>query len=158
GSVGRRGPLDRHTTLGRPTMTSNGRIGSRVLVVEPRAALAALIAQRLNTINGLEVVPWEADHGGARITDTIVSRGFDVLVYSPLARRVRDLVPDLGEAEEVLGACARSGIRQVVLLSSAAAYGADHHNPGLVREARPAALRRPNRVAEAWRAVESLAE
>ena len=39
-------------------------------------------------------------------------------------------------------------MRKIVLLSSAAAYGADYHNPGLIRESRPRPPARPNRVAD----------
>jgi 1-acyl-sn-glycerol-3-phosphate acyltransferase/nucleoside-diphosphate-sugar epimerase len=88
----------------------------------------------------------------------IAAGQFDTVVYSPLCQGALDLTPDLAQAENVLEACARSRVRKIVLLSSAAAYGADYHNPGMIRESRPIATRRPNRVAAAWRAFESLAQ
>src|SRR2546423_617310 len=138
-------------------MTRNGHGDSRVLVIEPRGALAALVVDRLNAIPGVEAVRAAAVDGGGAAAVAVAAGPVDALVYSPLDPRARDLAPDLTEAGAVLAACARSGVRKVVLLSSAAAYGADYHNPGLIRESRPAQVRRPNRVAGAWRAVESLA-
>jgi nucleoside-diphosphate-sugar epimerase len=128
-------------------------MGSRVLVIEPRAALAALVVDRLNAIPGVVAVPSPV-HDLAAAT---AAGRVDTLVYSPLDPRARDLAPDLAGADAVLLACARSGVRRFILVSSAAAYGADYHNPGLIRESRPVAARRPNRVAEAWRTVEALA-
>ena len=91
------------------------------------------------------------------IVDTIKSDTVDTFVYSPLDIKARNYLPDLVEAERVLAACALSNVRQIVLLSSAAVYGADYHNPGLIRESRIAQSRRPNRIAEAWRRLEELA-
>ena len=139
-------------------MIGNGHDGSRVLVVEPRAALAALILERLSSLPGVEAVGVPSGEAEAGAVGTIAAGRFDVVVYSPLSRGARDFTPDLAAADEVLEACARSRVGKIVLLSSAAVYGADYHNPGLILESRRAPLRRPNRVAEAWRAVEALAE
>jgi 1-acyl-sn-glycerol-3-phosphate acyltransferase/nucleoside-diphosphate-sugar epimerase len=137
-------------------VTGNGLVVSRVLVIEPRASLAALIVESLNASLGVEVdAPPDRDAGSA--VAAIASVRFDAVVYSPLDERARDLVPDTEVAGAVLGACARSGVRRIVLISSAAVYGADYHNPGLIRESRPTSARCLNRVAEAWRAAESLA-
>jgi 1-acyl-sn-glycerol-3-phosphate acyltransferase len=63
-------------------------------------------------------------------------------------------LPDIQAARLVCDACGRAGVNVVVLISSAAAYGANPHNPGLMTEARvlpPAAC---DRVGLAWRQFE----
>ena len=139
-------------------MTVNGHVGSRAFVVEPRAVMAALIVDRLKSSPGVEAVVLPAGgNAGGGIASAIVSGRGDIVVYSPLKDRARDLIPDVAKADDVLGACVRARVRKIVLLSSATAFGADYHNPGLLRESRPASTRRSNRVATAWRAVEDLA-
>ena len=135
------------------TRNRTGHDDSRVLVAEPRTALAALILERLNAVPGVQAVRLL----GGDVEAAIEAWRGDTVVYSPVKTGARDLTPDLAEADEVLGACARTDVRKLVLISSAAAYGADYHNPGLIRESRSAAARCPNRLAEAWRAVEALA-
>jgi 1-acyl-sn-glycerol-3-phosphate acyltransferase/nucleoside-diphosphate-sugar epimerase len=129
---------------------------SRILVVEPRDALSALVVDRLNRLPRVKAMEPGSPEGS--MVAAIELGTIDTLVFSPLSRRSRDFTPDLEEANEVLGACSGAGVRHVVLISSAVAYGADYHNPGLIREGRPAQVRRPNQIAAAWRSVESLAE
>ncbi|MFB3106273.1 MAG: 1-acyl-sn-glycerol-3-phosphate acyltransferase, partial [Pseudomonadales bacterium] len=50
------------------------------------------------------------------------------------------------------------GISRFVLISSAEVYGADYSNPGLMREKATVILKRPNRVAHRWAAIEALAK
>lgn len=138
----------------------------KALIAESRTGLAALVCRRVSAIAGVQVVVLRA--GGANtstsrtgteqeIVDTIESESVDTFVYSPLDTKAWDNLPNLVEAEHVFESCAKRNVRQIVLLSSAAVYGADYHNPGLIRESRIAQSRRPNRIAEAWRRLEALA-
>jgi hypothetical protein len=142
--------------IGKGDGTETGQVVSRVMVIEPRGFLAALIVDRLNSRPGVEKIVLPKNVGFGLATE-LAAGSIDTVVYSPLKARSRDFLPDRAEAEVVLRACAEARVRKVVLLSSAAAYGPDYHNPGLIREDRPAAARCPNRVAEAWRAVEAIA-
>jgi 1-acyl-sn-glycerol-3-phosphate acyltransferase len=139
-------------------MIATADIQNRVLVVEPRRSLAALFVDRLNSGLGVETLAYSDRDASSWIEGAIADGRTWTLVYSPLSRTAVDYMPDRGEADEVLRACVKAGVKKIVLVSSAAVYGADYHNPGLVRESRPAPLRHPNEVAEAWRAVEALAE
>jgi 1-acyl-sn-glycerol-3-phosphate acyltransferase/nucleoside-diphosphate-sugar epimerase len=129
----------------------------RVVLIEPRARLAALLADRLNSRWDVEAMVLAPVAGRREIVAELTVVSPDVVVYSPLNVQARDFTPDLHAAEDILGACAESAVRKVVLLSSACAYTPDYHNPGLIPESRQLPVRRPNRVAEAWRSVEAMA-
>lgn len=87
----------------------------------------------------------------------------DVLVYAGgwRGRFAGDGLPDPDDARRVLGAAARSGVRRLVVVSSAAVHEPSHHHPGMVREEAdgPGALpaRHGNAVSAAWRGLEVLA-
>jgi 1-acyl-sn-glycerol-3-phosphate acyltransferase/nucleoside-diphosphate-sugar epimerase len=119
--------------------------------------LAALIAERLNARWEVDATVVASAVDRSRIVAEISSASPDTVIYSPLDDRAPDFTPDLPAAEDVLGACAKSAVRNVVLVSSACAYAPDYHNPGLIRESRQPPARRPNGVADAWRAVEAMA-
>jgi 1-acyl-sn-glycerol-3-phosphate acyltransferase/nucleoside-diphosphate-sugar epimerase len=134
----------------------------RILVIDQRQSASTAIADRLvlrkTGRDGLEVSKWPdvaSGDGGFDATDQIV--GHDVVVFSPLWPRRGRLVPDVRRAEAVFNSCRDCGVSHVVLISSAEIYGADYCNPGMVRESRTVALKRPNRLASAWGDVESMA-
>jgi 1-acyl-sn-glycerol-3-phosphate acyltransferase/nucleoside-diphosphate-sugar epimerase len=54
----------------------------------------------------------------------------------------------------VFDACARASVPAVVVVSSAAAYGASYHNPGLMNETRAIRASRIDASARAWRGLE----
>jgi 1-acyl-sn-glycerol-3-phosphate acyltransferase/nucleoside-diphosphate-sugar epimerase len=138
-------------------MTATAAFRPRVVVVEPRNSLAALIVDRLQSGLGAEALAYSAAELPSSIEDTLANGRDCVVVYSPLNQTALEFTPDADEADKVFRACVRARASKVVLVSSAAAYGADYHNPGLIHESRPAPARRSYEVAEAWRAVEALA-
>ncbi len=135
---------------------SNGPTFRRILVYEPRRPLADLITSRLNALSGVEAMNG-ASGDFASLSAAIEEYRPSIFVFSPLSERATDFVPDLTGVASIFDACTRSSVRRVVLLSSAFAYGADYHNPGMLLESRPPSARRPNAVASAWRALECLA-
>ena len=63
-------------------------------------------------------------------------RKFDTVVYvAPPGSGRGSIAPDLGAAATMFDALSRARPAQFVLVSSAAVYGADHHNVGLLDEA-----------------------
>lgn len=76
----------------------------------------------------------------------------EAIVYRPPLGGRRDARPDLADAERFAEACARAGIRRVILLSSAAAYPPSHHNTGYAGEDERASTDHP--IALAWRELE----
>src|SRR5579883_135012 len=137
-------------------MTPQSQTPVKALIVDPRPTLATLISHRLNESRDIEAEILSSLNF-AELARAIESHRPGVLVFSPLSSRDRDFVPDLIGARMVFEACTRACVSKVVLISSAMAYGADYHNPGLVDESRRLSSRRPNRVAGAWRDVETLA-
>ena len=116
---------------------------SRVVVIEHRAEVARLLIERLSECHVVE-----------RSFD---GKPVDCVVYSPPFLRRED-APDLEDAEAIFRQCARAGLTQFVLVSSAAIYGATPQNPGLIRETR--ALLRDGRfkIVRRWARLEQLAE
>jgi 1-acyl-sn-glycerol-3-phosphate acyltransferase len=66
-------------------------------------------------------------------------------------------VPDLADAEAVFKECARAGVKHFVLLSSAAVYGAAHHNIGFLQESRVILRQEKPASSNRWLELESLA-
>jgi nucleoside-diphosphate-sugar epimerase/1-acyl-sn-glycerol-3-phosphate acyltransferase len=138
---------------------------SRVLVIESRGAVAETIVRHLWASPAVEFVHILTSRKDRSIrssthTDfsTCLSDGrFDTLVFSPSACRGKAWVPDLTAAEEMLHSLADCGLRKVVVLSSAAVYGPNPHNPGLFSEERLALRNRKNKIAARWLELEELA-
>src|SRR5438552_1631833 len=78
---------------------------------------------------------------------------FDTIVYSPA--HDGSIGPDLVGARDVCARLASLPLKQIVVISSAAVYGADHHNAGLIGETAFIAAGR-SEVADGWRTVECL--
>jgi 1-acyl-sn-glycerol-3-phosphate acyltransferase/nucleoside-diphosphate-sugar epimerase len=133
---------------------------SKILVIDRNAGVATekSVADRVVGRLG-EMVAFEVRRG----TDPSVAEDTEILVYFPLVSRGKEQLPDLGEAERLLGTCAASPLRLVLLVSSAAVYGARPQNPGFIAESRPPSQNGKNwygamnRIAEQWMALEALA-
>jgi 1-acyl-sn-glycerol-3-phosphate acyltransferase/nucleoside-diphosphate-sugar epimerase len=68
------------------------------------------------------------------------------------------MVPDMVEAANVFDKCAHGAVEWVVLVSSAAVYGASFRNPGLLSELYPLPKdQKPVGIAAKWRKFEGLA-
>jgi len=79
---------------------------------------------------------------------------FDAMLYFPSLQGGER--PDLVEASKVLTARRRHPLAKVVAVSSAAVYGASHHNTGLVPETRATPRSSTNRILCAWIDFEEL--
>lgn len=78
------------------------------------------------------------------------------VVYSP---RLQDgTTPDLDEGEHVCRACAASDPEHVILISSAAVYGASPHNTGRIPETQSSPRGHHNTIKNAWLQLETLAQ
>jgi 1-acyl-sn-glycerol-3-phosphate acyltransferase/nucleoside-diphosphate-sugar epimerase len=134
----------------------------RVLVIDGRLPFERLLLERLErspavaSCSSFARLTDGAPISGDALSRCMADQGIDTVVYSPCSGNLEATIPDLAEAATVLGACGRSGVR-VVLLSSAAAYGASHNNHGLLRETRVPARSRKNRIASAWIELEETA-
>ena len=133
---------------------------SKILVIDRNVAQAAERSVADRVVGRLdETAEFEARRG----TDLSVDEDTDVLVYFPLVGAGKKQVPDLGEAESLLCTCTDSPLRLVLLVSSAAVYGARPQNPGFIAESRPSSQNGKNwygainGIAEQWMSLEALA-
>jgi nucleoside-diphosphate-sugar epimerase/1-acyl-sn-glycerol-3-phosphate acyltransferase len=110
----------------------------KAAVIGPRW-LRAAVAERART-----------SHQTLEIVDGADLRGLDVVAYFAADA---SSIPDGDAAPSIWSACIRAGLKGVVLVSSAAAYGARPENPGLMNETRTIP-RRGNPIGLAWRLLE----
>lgn len=87
----------------------------------------------------------------------LLEQSIDTVVYSPPQSLERSSTPDLAEAEVVFKECVRANVKNVILLSSAAIYGASHHNTGLLCESHVPLRQAKFTLAHHWLELESLA-
>src|SRR4051812_16738359 len=111
----------------------------RVLVVAPPAIARAIVSHL--EMNGASV-------------DTSAGVPANAVVFAPADAARRPDQDTMARAVADCGAAARSGARHVVLISSAAVYGASPYTPGFVDETWVAPPTHPNRVAAWWTAFE----
>src|ERR1043166_7273738 len=116
---------------------------ARVVVIDEREELAVLLVERLRASRAVEVCqrsPQAEDGFGGLLSGgragLLVEQNIDTVVYSPPPAARRRFAPDLADAEAVFKESAHAGVRHFVLLSSAAVYGASHHNVGFLAESR----------------------
>lgn len=135
---------------------------ARVLILEPRPAVAELLAGHLRAspaVEGACVAPFARGRRGRVLPPDLPAllrqEGSDTVVFSPWAMKAG--APDLAAAEAVFVALAAAGVRRALVLSSAAVYGPNPHNPGLVSEGRLTLRHRHNPIAAGWLALEALA-
>ena len=137
---------------------------TRVVVIDEREGLAELLVGRLRESPSVETcqrAPQGEDGFGGLLSGGraafLLEQEIDAVVYSPPAESRRRSPPDLADAEAVFKECARVGVRQFVLLSSAAVYGASHHNIGFLSESRVLVRQDRPTVSSRWLELESLA-
>jgi len=136
---------------------------TRVMVIDDREIVAdALIEQLIESpmIQNCQRAPQPEDGFGGELSGgyagVFKDQAIDTVVYGPPPRAGKQLIPDLEDAEIVFQQCAAAEIKRVIVLSSAAVYGASHHNPGLISESRPPS-RNPGLFASKWADLEGLA-
>jgi 1-acyl-sn-glycerol-3-phosphate acyltransferase/nucleoside-diphosphate-sugar epimerase len=121
---------------------------ARVAVVAARDGVAEPLIRTLRRSPHVECCE--------RVEDDPAFESFDTIVYSALPAHGGSIGPDLESARGVCARLASLPLKQIVVVSSAAVYGADHHNVGLIDETAFIAAGR-SEVADGWRQVESLA-
>jgi 1-acyl-sn-glycerol-3-phosphate acyltransferase/nucleoside-diphosphate-sugar epimerase len=133
----------------------------RVVVIDDRDAVAESLIGRLSESAAVETCVRATRRKKARgvgpdYARVLAESSVDTVVYSPPLNGRRD-VPDLADAQAFFRECARAGVRHLVLLSSAAVYGASPQNPGLIPESRPTQRTRKETAAGRWLQLEALA-
>ena len=136
----------------------------RVVVIDEREELAELLVKRLRESHAVETcqrAPQAEDGFGGLLSGgragLRLEQEIDTVVYSPPPAARRRPVPDLADAEAVFKESARAGVKHFVLLSSAAVYGASHHNVGFLAESRMLLRQDKQATASRWLELESLA-
>jgi 1-acyl-sn-glycerol-3-phosphate acyltransferase/nucleoside-diphosphate-sugar epimerase len=130
---------------------------ARVMVIADTPPIAYALVNRLSksaVVEACQLAP--RCNGGYALLFT--EHAIDTVVYVPQLCRKNDMIPNLAEAAMVCAECARAGIARVVVVSSAAIYGADPHNPGFITESRPPLRRDKNPLGHHWATLEALAE
>jgi 1-acyl-sn-glycerol-3-phosphate acyltransferase/nucleoside-diphosphate-sugar epimerase len=135
-------------------MSDWGQKVARVLVIERREELARVLIQRL----GSDAAVLSAPRTETELVDKLRLPRIDTVIYAPSAACSGGGTQDLTRAETFCRACAQAEIGHLIVLSSAAVYGPNPHNPGLIGEVRLTARHRQNAIAAAWVKLEELAQ
>jgi len=137
---------------------------ARVMVIDDRDVVADTLVKRLRESSAVEVcqrAPQPEDGFGGELSGgyagVFKDQAIDTVVYCPPLIAGKQMVPDLADAETLFQQCAGAQIKTVVALSSAAVYGASHHNPGLITESRSPSRNTNNLLASNWADFEGLA-
>ncbi len=130
---------------------------ARVIVVDNDNKISSYLINRLNESSMVEECQIAPGLNGD-FTSLLAEGAIDTIIYSPQLQPNKGMSPDLAEAETVLEGCTHAGIQKVVLLSSAAIYGASPYNPGLISESRSLSLKGNNPIGVHWIEFETLAE
>jgi 1-acyl-sn-glycerol-3-phosphate acyltransferase len=137
---------------------------ARVVIIDEREELAELLVERLRESRAVEVCqrsPQAEDGFGGLLSGgragLLIEQNIDTIVYSPPPAARRRPTPDLADAEAVFKESAHAGVRHFILLSSAAVYGASHHNVGFLAESRILLRQDKQSPANRWLELESLA-
>ena len=129
---------------------------ARVMVIDTSGNLLHYLANRLSKSPVVDACQRAPGLNGG-YANLLAMQDIDIVVYCPRLCSPYDMTPDLVEAETVVAECARASIAKVVLLSSAAVYGASPRNPGFISESQFASYHGQNRIGERWMALEALA-
>jgi 1-acyl-sn-glycerol-3-phosphate acyltransferase/nucleoside-diphosphate-sugar epimerase len=136
----------------------------RVIVIDERDCVAGSLVERLRESPSVETCARAPrldglSEGGRRdgYATLLGEQRADTAVYSPPLRTRRQTVPDLADAEAFFGACADARVGRVVVLSSAAVYGACTQNPGLMSETRTPPRNVGNPIGGEWAELERAA-
>src|ERR1043165_4813115 len=137
---------------------------ARVVVMDEREELAELLVERLRESRAVETcqrAPQAEDGFGGLLSGgragLLSEQEIDTVVYSPPPAARHRPPPSLAAAEAVYKESARAGVKHFVLLSSAAVYGASHHNVGFLTESRMLLRQDRQTTASRWLELESLA-
>ena len=123
-----------------------------VAVVAARDTVAEALVRGLRSarVARVERLPAEAD-----ATTPAAFAAFDTLVYSPLPTAALSTAPDVAAARALSERLVSAPLRHALIVSSAAVYGPNHQNAGLLAEDAFIADGR-SEIADGWRAVERL--
>lgn len=141
--------LNEAKTRSAPVLRSKARVRN-VAIISSDRPLANLIAALLDT-------DWGDCDCTAQLPDAITQATLEsasCVVYLPSLQR--GTVPDLVEAGNILQACKQYAVDRIILVASAAIYGASFRNPGLMQESYP--LANGGRTAGEWRKLEEAAK
>ena len=125
---------------------------ARVTIVAADQELAKSISAYLTQNGGAKECKVTAADA---VTATFLG-SVNCVLYLPSLRRY-GTVPNLAEAENFFRACKESGVCRIVLIASAAVYGASFRNPGLVPESYPTS-KSDRGVASEWKKLEETAK
>jgi len=129
---------------------------ARVMVIADSRPIAQALINKLSKSAGVEACQLAPRfNGGYALLFT--EHAIDTVVYAPQLRRKNEMSPNLAEAAMVFAECARAGVARVIVVSSAAIYGADPHNPGFLVESHAPLRRDKNPVGHDWATLEALA-
>ncbi len=129
---------------------------ARVMVIDSRGNLLHYLTNRLSKSPMVDACQRAPGLTGGYV-NLLAMQDINIVVYCPRLCSSYDMTPDLAEAETVFAECARARVAKVVLLSSAAVYGASPRNPGFISESQFASYHGQNRIGERWMALEALA-
>ena len=137
---------------------------ARIVVIDDRDSIAERLVTQLRRSSAVEMcqrAPQREDGFGGELSDGYAGlfddQAIDTVIYAPPLRASNQMVPDLADAEVVFQQCAQAGIKKMILLSSAAVYGASPHNPGLISESRSLSRNGKNPIGGQWAELEGLA-
>ena len=137
---------------------------ARVMVIDDRDVVAETLVNRLHDSPAIETcqrAPQPEDGFGGELSGGYAGvfrdNAIDTIVYNPPLSAGKQTTPDLADAETVFQQCASAQIKRIVVLSSAAVYGATHHNPGLIPESRSPLRNTKDPLASKWADLEGLA-
>ena len=132
-------------------------VTARVLVIAGSSSISHCLVNRLSKspiVEACQLTPRFKNSHAALFAEQAIN----TVVYVPQLQSQHRMIPDLAEAAEVFAECARTDIAKVVVLSSAAIYGATPHNPGLLAETRSLSRSRENPIGHSWAKLEALAK
>jgi 1-acyl-sn-glycerol-3-phosphate acyltransferase/nucleoside-diphosphate-sugar epimerase len=124
------------------------------MVIAGNSSTAHYLVNRLSKSPGVEACQL-APRGSGSSALLFAEQAINTVVYAPQLQNQHRMIPDLTEAAAVFAECTR--MTKVVVLSSAAIYGATPHNPGLIAETRAPSRRRENPIGCSWVKLEALA-
>ena len=136
---------------------------ARVMVIDERESVAETLVDRLREsliVETCQRAPQPEDGFGGELSGgyagLLQDQSVDTVVYCPPLDTDKE-TPDLANAETIFQECASADIKRMIVLSSAAVYGASHHNPGLIPESRSSSRNTKTPLASKWADLEGLA-
>ena len=130
---------------------------ARVMVIAGSGSIAQCLVHRLSKNPVVEACQLAPRFNG-NFPLLCAQQAINTVVYAPQLQSQHRMIPNLTEAAAVFAECARTAMARVVVLSSAAIYGATPHTPGLIPETRSPSRRRENPIGNSWVQLEALAK